>query len=67
MDAIETIERAGTSVNHWNAYLDETYPLEGLNCCPLSLLLKRGDPVAYQVGYQEFCEANESECPEYPD
>lgn len=38
----------------YDEWLDELYPLEGLNTLPLSALLKAGDPVAYQLGKEEY-------------
>ena len=43
-----TVEQA------YQEYLDDVYPLDGWDGTPFSLLLKRGDPIAYQVGLDEF-------------
>jgi|SaaInlStandDraft_2_1057019.scaffolds.fasta_scaffold861494_1 hypothetical protein len=38
--------------------LNENFPIEGFDCNPFSLLLKAGDPVAYNEGYNNFIDAN---------
>ena len=41
----------------YNAMLDEMYPLEGIHCNPFSILLAQGDPIAYDCGFNDWCDA----------
>lgn len=46
--------------NHYDEYdemLNEMFPLEGIYCNPFSLLLKEGDPVAYEQGYLNWADS----------
>jgi len=40
----------------YDEMLDELYPLDGINCNPFSILLKEGDPTAYQCGFVDWCD-----------
>jgi len=35
-------------------YLNDQYPLAGINCNAFSILLKEGDPIAYSIGFDEW-------------
>lgn len=35
-------------------HLDELHPLDGWDGTPFSLLLRDGDPIAYQVGLTDY-------------
>ena len=50
MDETEAYEQ-------YNNMLDELQPLEGIACNPFSILLKEGDPIAYDCGFADFCDA----------
>ena len=41
----------------YDEYLDELVPLEGVNCLPFSILLSRGDEIAYECGFNDWCDA----------
>jgi len=43
----------------YNEVLDEMYPLEGIACNPFSILLEKGDLVAYNEGFNNYCDAIE--------
>lgn len=45
----------------YDDYLNTLYPLGGLSSNPFSVLLRKGDPIAYYTGFGEFCEAEEIE------
>lgn len=40
----------------YNDMLNELYPLEGINCNKFSTLLERGDPIAYECGFTDWCD-----------
>lgn len=41
----------------YDDYLNELFPLEGFYCNPFSILLKNGDEIAYDTGFNDFCDA----------
>ena len=41
----------------YDAMLNEMYPLEGINCNPFSILLREGDPIAYDEGFSDWLDA----------
>jgi hypothetical protein len=43
----------------YDNWLNELYPLKGINCNPFSILLKEGDPIAYEEGFSDYCDAND--------
>lgn len=45
----------------YNEFLDELQPLEGMACNPFSQLLREGDPIAYNCGFNDFCDGQEFE------
>lgn len=43
----------------YNDMLDEIQPLDGIACNPFCQLLKAGDPIAYNCGFNDYCDARE--------
>jgi hypothetical protein len=41
----------------YDEMLDELYPLEGIACNAFSTLLLCGDPIAYECGFSDWCDA----------
>lgn len=40
----------------FDEWLDELVPITEVHCNPFSILLKEGDPIAYNELFQEFCD-----------
>lgn len=45
----------------YNDFLDEMQPLTGFACNPFSILLQEGDPIAYNCGFNDYCDSQEIE------
>ena len=45
----------------YNDMLNELVPLDGIACNPFCQLLQAGDPIAYNCGFNDYCEAQEIE------
>ena len=43
----------------YNDFLNEQYPLEGIDCNCFSTLLEQGDSVAYDQGFMSYCDMQE--------
>ena len=48
----------------YDEMLNEAYPLEGINCNPFSILLREGDPIAYDCGFADCLDAERIELDE---
>ena len=47
--------------SRYDDMLNELYPLTGCNCNPFSMLLAAGDEIAYNCGFDDFCDAEDIE------
>ena len=45
----------------YNDMLDNLEPLENVHCNPFSILLEEGDPIAYDCGFNDFCDSEDIE------
>ena len=48
----------------YNDMLDELQPLDGFACNSFSQLLQAGDPIAYDCGFNDYCDGQEIEIEE---
>jgi len=48
----------------YNDFLDELQPLDGIACNPFCQLLQAGDPIAYNCGFNDYCDSQEIEIEE---
>jgi len=49
------------SYKQYNDMLNELYPLDGITCNCFSTLLERGDPIAYECGFTDWCNSQDIE------
>ncbi len=45
----------------YNDFLNELQPLYGIACNPFCQLLQAGDPIAYDCGFNDYCDSQEIE------
>jgi len=45
----------------YNDFLDELCPLNGIACNPFCQLLQAGDPIAYNCGFNDYCDSQDIE------
>jgi hypothetical protein len=45
----------------YNDYLNELQPLDGFACNPFCRLLQAGDPIAYDCGFNDYCDTYDIE------
>ena len=48
----------------YNDMLDEMQPLDGIACNQFSVLLREGDPTAYNCGFSDYCDGQDIEIEE---